>query len=471
MLPQGIAATFCWRTVRSLAVAASQFTVAAGMVAASVRRGAVGVRLVVAPTQVERGRCFDAVDVELLVGATMVVAAVHSRAIGVWWMVSPRSRFGGWRVVLPYVVSVLIGLLCAEAALRLVGARFATSFYVVDPDLGWALRPGADGHYTEEAVVPIHINSQGMRDAIEHSTLKRAGSYRVAILGDSFAESMQVPLEQSFPKLMEQDLKSCGLEDPEVLNFGVQGYGTAQELLTWRLRASQFKPDFVILLFYTGNDLYNNHRRLNPTNADAAPYFVMVDGKPVLQPALAKPGPLREVWATAARYSRLAQFLTDAFYKVSRTSTPKNTAEFGEGYMDRLIYAPPKHVAMEEAWAVTEALLPVVRDEVGGGSRFLLALASSGVQVHPEERVRQEFLKFVGGTDLFYTENRLAQVAAGNGIRTVDLGQAMLQQANGTRTFFHGFPGNTGKGHWNTEGHRFVSRELAKQVCSDIETK
>ncbi len=370
------------------------------------------------------------------------------------------------RTIVAYAASVAIGLIAAEGALRLAGARFASSFYIIDPDLGWTLRAGATGNYTEESVVPIRINSAGMRDDIEHAIAKPPGTFRVAILGDSFAESMQVPLEQSFPKLMEQDLKQCA-GNPEVLNFGVQGYGTAQELLTWRLRAAAYKPDVVVLLFYTGNDLYNNHRKLNPSNADAAPYFVLdASGKPALQPALAEPSSMREAWAATARYSRLAQFLTDAFYKSTRTATPKNTAEFGENYIDKLIYGPPRHKAMEEAWAVTEAALPLVRNEVeAGGARFLLALASSGVQVHPDSATRADFLTFTGGTDLFYAEKRLAAVAAKTGIPVSELGQEMLRAPEGSRTFFHGFPGNLGKGHWNPQGHRFVSQRLSAEVC------
>jgi lysophospholipase L1-like esterase len=389
-------------------------------------------------------------------------------------MVDDSSQFNllmRIRTIAAYVFSVALGLVCAEAALRLVGARFASSFYVVDPDLGWSLRPNASGHHTEEAVVPIQINAAGMRDRRGYTLSKPSAAFRVAILGDSFAEAMQVPLEESFAWHLERDLKEAGCVGSrpiEILNFGVQGYGTAQELLTWRLRASAYRPDVAVLLFYTGNDLYNNHRKLNPTNADAAPYFVLdpANGKLELQPALAKPGALREAWAAMARHSRLAQFLTDTFYKTTRTATPKNTAEFGENYIDKLIYGPPKHPAMQEAWAVTEALLPVFRSEVeGSGTRFVLALASSGMQVHPDSATRTGFLEFTGGTDLFYTEKRIAEVAARNGIRVLDLGQLMLREVDGKRRFLHGFPGNLGKGHWNADGHRFVSRQITQAVC------
>lgn len=360
------------------------------------------------------------------------------------------------RRAIPHLTSLLVGLLLGEAALRIAGARFSTSFYVVDPDLGWALRPGASGTYTGETINPIQINSVGMRDDREYSRSKEPGKYRVAILGDSFAEAMQVPLEQTFARQLEARLKACQA-NPEVMNFGVQGYGTAQELLVWRNKARAYQPDAVILLFYTGNDLYNNQRQLNPTNADAAPYYVVdANGKLQFEPALAKPGMLRESWASLVRISRLAQFVTDAYYKLSRSKETQNRE-----YMDKLIYAPPNDSNMRQAWAVTEALLPLFKSEVERtGARFVFALASSGMQVHPDPARRQEFLRFTGGTDLFYAENRLASQTL-----AIRLGETMRDKGEKSGELYYGFPGNMGNGHWNEKGHALVADAFAQVLC------
>jgi lysophospholipase L1-like esterase len=361
------------------------------------------------------------------------------------------------RRVIPYLISLAVGLILGEVALRVAGARFSTSFYVIDPDLGWALRPGVAGTYTGETVNPIQINSAGMRDDREYAVGPHPGKYRVAILGDSFAEAMQVPLEQTFARRLESRLKACQA-NPEVMNFGVQGYGTAQELLVWRNKARAYEPDAVVLLFYTGNDLYNNQRQLNPTNADAAPYYVLDhEGKLQLEPALAKPSTLREAWASVVRVSKLAQFVTDAFYKLARPAAQQNRE-----YMDKLIYGPPADQPMRQAWEVTEALLPQFQKEVEStGARYVLALASSGMQVHPDAARREEFLRFTGGTDLFYTENRLASRHHG----AIHLGELLRNTAEKTGKFYHGFPGTLGNGHWNAEGHELVAEALASSLC------
>ena len=167
--------------------------------------------------------------------------------------------------------STLVALAAGEAALRLLDLRFSDSFYEFDFQMGWHLRPGARGWQRTEGEALVEINSQGMRDR-ERSLAKAPGTYRVALLGDSFTEATQVDLEKTFGGLLEG--RACaGKGRLEALNFGVSGYGTAQELAVYRQQAAQFSPDAVMLVFFAGNDLYNNVRELNPSNADAAPYY------------------------------------------------------------------------------------------------------------------------------------------------------------------------------------------------------
>ncbi len=42
------------------------------------------------------------------------------------------------------------------------------------------------------------------------------------------------------------------------MNFGCDGYGTAQELITLRQRVWRYAPDVVVLAVFTGNDIRNN---------------------------------------------------------------------------------------------------------------------------------------------------------------------------------------------------------------------
>src|SRR6185295_3673698 len=63
----------------------------------------------------------------------------------------------------------------------------------------------------------------------------------------------------------------------EVINFGVSGYGTTEELLTLREKVWKYSPDLVVLAVTTNNDITDNSRALKKT--DDVPYFVYKDGE------------------------------------------------------------------------------------------------------------------------------------------------------------------------------------------------
>src|SRR4030081_3654946 len=130
---------------------------------------------------------------------------------------------------------LLFGLFMSESLLRVIGYSYPL-FYTTDYYRGFALQPGVAGHYQREGESYVHINGDGLRDR-EHSKAKPADSVRIAVLGDSFSEAMHVPMDQTFWSLLERRLQACNAfpgKKVEVINFGVSGYGTAQELMTLR---------------------------------------------------------------------------------------------------------------------------------------------------------------------------------------------------------------------------------------------
>src|SRR5438874_2202497 len=87
--------------------------------------------------------------------------------------------------------SVVVALALGEGALRLIGFSYP-SFWLPDELTGSRLRPGAEAWSRSEGEAYVKINSRGLRD-VEHALQKPQGAYRIAVLGDSYAEAMQVP--------------------------------------------------------------------------------------------------------------------------------------------------------------------------------------------------------------------------------------------------------------------------------------
>jgi hypothetical protein len=81
-------------------------------------------------------------------------------------------------------------------------------------------------------------------------------------LGDSVTFGLEVPIEQTYPKVLERELLNHGRAAVEVINAGVPGYGTRQELAWLRAYGVRLSPDLVILGFFVGNDVLDN--RMTP---------------------------------------------------------------------------------------------------------------------------------------------------------------------------------------------------------------
>src|SRR5262249_8799567 len=156
------------------------------------------------------------------------------------------------------LLSVSIGLGAIEVGVRMLHL-FPTSFFEPDPVLGAHLIPGQHGWWTQEELefrTPVQINREGFRD-IDHQHEKPSDVTRVVIVGDSYIEAMQVPLDATVARQLEAALNT-GARKYEVISMGVSGFGTAGELLLYERFGRAYKPDIVILNFYPGNDIRNN---------------------------------------------------------------------------------------------------------------------------------------------------------------------------------------------------------------------
>ncbi|HXO19587.1 MAG TPA: SGNH/GDSL hydrolase family protein [Thermoanaerobaculia bacterium] len=396
-----------------------------------------------------------------------------------------RARLGK---LLLLAASAALTLGLAEAALRLAGISYP-NFYRPDPERGWSLQPGAEGWWRKEGSAPVRINSDGLRDR-EHALAKPPGTVRIAVLGDSCAEALQVPVEATFWHLLEARLAACPTcrtlagRPVEVLNFGVSGYGTAQELLTLRGQVWKYRPDIVLLAFYTGNDVRNNERALEQD--PLRPYFVLAASpgssagpRLTLDDSfrrssgyeLRRSGPARLLYGVFNR-SRLLQLAKRAksalddrvgAWKARRVTT-QPIEELG---LDNAVYSPPATPEWRAAWEVTEAMLREMSAEVRAkGARFGIVTLSDGIQVHPDPARRRAFERQLGLTTLFYPDERIREVGKAAGIPVLNLAPALAEYAARTGRFLHGFPNTApGEGHWNAEGHRQASRLMAPWLC------
>lgn len=93
------------------------------------------------------------------------------------------------------------------------------------------------------------INSSGFRGR-EYSIEKPANTFRIVILGDSIVWGHELAESETIAGQLERSLNEMGKAMQfEVLNFGVSGYSTQQEVELFVESAQKFDPDFVIVGF------------------------------------------------------------------------------------------------------------------------------------------------------------------------------------------------------------------------------
>lgn len=180
---------------------------------------------------------------------------------------------------------VLVALAGAELAARHVDGLPATellvnspnwydsSIFEPDAELVQVLRPGAVGHMrTPEFDTEVAIGALGTRGEV---AAKPSGGLRVLAVGDSFTLAVQVPPEDTFCARLGQALTTRLRRPVEVVDAGVDGYGTYAEVTYARRVVARMQDagvggvDAVLVTWFLGNDFRDNRER-RPGSADLA---------------------------------------------------------------------------------------------------------------------------------------------------------------------------------------------------------
>jgi hypothetical protein len=383
-------------------------------------------------------------------------------------------------LILAALVALVLPVL-AEVALRIGNVQINSQLYTADQQRGWALRPGGAGWVVDETRQYVRINSHGFHD-LERNYEKPPNTLRIAILGNSWTEAMQVPLDKNYCSVLERKLteSSCHAgEHVEVLNFGVSGYSTAQELLLLREEVWKYHPDVIVLAFYSARDIANNVRQFNnAAEPEQSPYFVYRSGRLVLDESFrALPAVqsrqiiLQKIRGRVNDHVLLLQavnaFVRYGRARIAMAAVKERAGEAGVNTLEHSIYVAPKQPALQEAWSVTEGLLEAMRDETKShGAEFRIVTLANRPQVIPDLAKRTAFMQALGVSDLAYADERIKNFGAREGISVTNLAPALSAYAEAHHVYLNGFnETNLGGGHWNETGHRLAAETIAASMC------
>ncbi|MEM7350220.1 MAG: GDSL-type esterase/lipase family protein [Acidobacteriota bacterium] len=332
-----------------------------------------------------------------------------------------------------FVAAVLFGAGLLEIVLRTFGHQplqvhaERTNFWAYHPTFGWHHRPDQQGYVQlGDERIAVRFNGRGLRDR-DYPDERVADKNRILVLGDSFAWGYGVAQEETFSERLE-----ATLPDVEVINAGVSGYSTDQELRWLEAEGLRYQPDLVILTMAGNDDTLN--RRSIAYFVYPKPFFLLgTDGAlelrnvPVPRASLS-----RRVAYQVSRRSALLKLAVDRSAQLARRA--RRPTRPG---IEAAASGAPKPA---EPFALTVALVERIRRAAAGGGARLL-LVTTPMYSSPD----------APGT---YAEFLITLRARGLQVLDVEALEGFSPEAMR-------LPND---GHWNSTGHAFVAARLTEMI-------
>jgi hypothetical protein len=381
-------------------------------------------------------------------------------------------------------------LVLAEFCLRFAGVNYEGSFYRLDRNIGYALRPHAAGWTVKERENYVKINSQGLRDR-EHALERPANVIRIAVVGDSFSEAKEVDQDATYWSMMERELNRllpAGGPRIEVINFGTDGYGLSQEYLVLQEKVWRYDPQIILLSGTLHSFVLHSSRKFGTVSAEGpVPFFVRSDQGLVLdrvsqqaQRAFVPASRMSELFADSTNSSRVLALINTVRRQLAKDAGDLEKRMHGSSVAtlkevkdtENAVLRGPADPDLEDAWKISDGLVRLAHAEAKAHHAELwLVLLDMAPQVDPDSANRAALLRTLGIEDLFIGDKLFAGFADREGIKHAMLAPAMLEYAQEHRAVLHGFPHRPrNTGHWNEIGHRAAGGIIAARLfaCSDV---
>ena len=296
-------------------------------------------------------------------------------------------------------------------------------------------------------------------------------SYRIAVVGDSFVEALQVRKDRNLSSLIKEQLAAEETQDQvrEVLSLGYPNLGPGIYLSNAMLRAMvrELEPDEAIIFFDLGSDFQTVDRA-----GTGYPYFVF---KGQGQAEIDSSYHWKDVHEAEHRVARGYQGLQPVLFLKSNYLTPRIVSDILND-----VIAPSNSPDREEKSQTNyEIDLPngFVFDQQMNGDAVRIAsaqinmakeqLSQDGVEIklvtNPAFTVafyeQESWNTIFGNSDLLLPERQLRETAGHYGISFLGLGTYMaakgMTPADVQQLYF-----DNGLGHLTPAGHEFAAEAI-----------
>ncbi len=301
----------------------------------------------------------------------------------------------------------------------------------------------------DEIAAPYRINEQGWNSGTgDYAIARKPGVPRVALIGDSFVEAMQVASTASLAAMLAPALSGSG-RPTEVYRFGISGAPLSQYVHMLEREAVRYRPDWVVVVV-VHNDFDESYQFKLGRYTSSFMKFRVEDAKVV-----------RELPPTPWRRDSiewLRQTATWRFMRIRRGMRADAIADWL--WTNRAGAAVPEYAANVEIRS-TLAERPEVM-AVADHAVVRLATLASGIEARLLIVMDGDRHAIYQGSSSSALElNRIMLAAAGrHGVNFLDLHQ--IFEAHWT-AHHQRFDFNA-DGHWNELGHSVAGAAIAERI-------
>lgn len=335
------------------------------------------------------------------------------------------------------------------------------NYWQTDSITGWKHTPNFSGAFNGPGFkAKVRFNDEGFRD-VDRKLERDDGALRIAMLGDSFVEALQIDQENVLTSVLEGKLNS--VIKSEVMNFGVSSFGTANEYLTYEAYVKKYHPDLVIIVFCI-NDFVDNDELLSSHRPcidlmKHGPYFSFTANGDI---AVKKFTPYNKgIFKSVFSKVKILSFLRNIYYRWKVTHADMrsfHTDEIGL-YSDKYTNEIKNCVSLTEA-VLKKFLLTIISD----GSIPIVCLSYPSYVVDPYHRD----LLMQRGFDLSKIDvnkpfDIIKKLCDSLNVDVVDIREMQLQIYKFTSQGLF-----LKEGHWNENGHKIMAGAIEREIIPKI---
>ena len=333
---------------------------------------------------------------------------------------------------------MVVAAIGAEILLRILRPQIfevhPRGMYLQHPTLGYTLAPDFEGTIRRsEFTVPVRIGHGALRQWDGEG--KRSGVFRILVMGDSQAFGFGVGDDETLAWHLEAMLSTAHPDRViEVINAGIPGYGTADQLAFLRARGEEIDPDLIILQFLSVNDLQENRY-------PAATWATIEDGMLTAKSGSDSPDQeWRDVLWRSHRYLKL------------------------HSHLGRLLSDSAGYLAIRLGWSGTQDSLwgeDFTVEDAAVGEALLVQLAEVGRDLDAESLylfTTGQAHVLDGTAEGLRSREVLESAARASQIAWIDVATEMSERPDRLDLYYRK------DGHWTPQGHRAVAEIVTRHL-------